>query len=314
MAVAAEVSCGLEVGLDVPHILVPEIWALDYDETLGDTATVMDRLHSVASEFGISSDELLREQHLVESKGRSFNAFTFIKGYLEHQAQGQDRFDTFGQAFLDAPGPHLMFDDAPVLLKCLQDAAAPTPHAILTYGEGTSRADLLFQAVKVAASGYQGRAELTLNRDKGPQIERWFGPNDAYDFMATNARDELVAVFHAQHAILVDDKASSLENLGRRAGGVLLVRPGRPRTPRQGFEVPESVADRAYIAGSLGDIAVSSSYHFAGCSPHSDLSQIVDITGFRPVQASPENPNIYVYPGMSFQELRAAVEDLALPA
>ncbi|MGF7228444.1 MAG: hypothetical protein ACQR33_00475 [Candidatus Saccharibacteria bacterium] len=303
-----ETSCPVALDLDLPHITVPEVWALDYDETLGIGRLASAHLVMVAGRFGILPYELRAHQREVEAQHRSFNAFPYIKARLEEMPDGDARFDAFGQTFLDEPHSDFMFHDADPLLAKLNEGKV-SPYTVLTYGEGTCRADLLYQATKLAASGYYGNAELTTNRDKGPQMDQWVGPNGTYDFIGRDVAGDPIAVFHARNAALVDDKASSLANLQRQAKGALLIRPGEPRTEKQGYELPASVANRSRIVSSLGELTIEKSYENAACTTVEPTAHLLSqIVAFEPAAASPDNLNLYIHPGMSFGEIREAVE------
>jgi len=238
--------------VELPHVHAPYAYVLDYDRTLGDTAAAMDRFYDAAAPFGIDKAVVEEAKSAVENDGGSFSPLALARARL---APIPGAYEQFRQNFIGG-SRSLLYPDTRPLLGDLQSDPV-TPHLVLTAG-----ADLAWQALKLAGSGYTGHAEIVPMRlneagipkadPKGPVLAQWLGQSGTFSFVAM--QDEApVAVYTAEKAVLVDDKADALGGLPEGAQGVLIRRPSEKLLASQKGELPEG----AIVISSLAELQIN---------------------------------------------------------
>jgi hypothetical protein len=217
-------------------IEVPEAWVLDYDRTLGDVSAAMDRLLTVAGQYGIDTAEITAAQAQVEADGGSFDPLAFVETALS-----AEDFAAFSEDFVATEQPALLYSDAQRLLDRLSDNDIPI--VVMTYGTNPQ-----WQRLKLAASGYTGAVKIMDDTDKGRDMEDMRSADGTFDFAAGAAGGR--ATLHAAKLGLVDDKRKSFAHLPADSDGYLIQR--GEQLPSQQGELP----DRVKIIASLDELAI----------------------------------------------------------
>jgi len=195
---------------------------IDFDRTLGDANTSMDRLYLAAGPFGISVQDIREAQQLVENDGGSFNPLSIVEN------RGAD-MEAFSKAFISLDGPPILYDDALPLIQNLDEHGMP--YHVLTYGVSRE-----WQELKLRASGYKGTATIIEHASKGEYMSRWL--NEEGNFSIRDGMN--TPLFQARSLCLVDDKAKAFSSLPPKSDGFLIQRGATQLKSQQG-EVPASV-------------------------------------------------------------------------
>jgi hypothetical protein len=287
--------CPVASDLHLPHIAVPEAYALDMDRTVASVTAGMLRLVEVVADYGVDHAAILTAQRQVEADGGAFSPLGFIR-----QALDESRFASFGQEFLARSEPLTAYPDTLALLDSLDEAEAPW--VVPTYG-----VDPLWQGMKAAAFDPRPKyVEILPNSKKGPHIERWRGPDGTFDFIGTDETGAPTAIYHAEAVVLVDDKLASHYNLPTDCRGMLLQRPEEARLKSQGGIVPEELAGRLTVIENLGQLSVVS-------APQSPALRLAapQTVAFRPAYASqPEGfPGLIVSGSLPFGEMQQIIDE-----
>jgi hypothetical protein len=213
-----------------------ELWALDVDRFLLDTAKAVDVFVTIGSEQGvINPDEITQAQHSIQESGGSFD----VLGYLEGQGVTPESMKHLCLAFAHSgAADELLYTDSQSFLDELKTNNAAT--VLLTYGKRE------WQTAKLFAAGLsEYKRIITPVKRKGELISTWHLEADRY-VAATDAGELLVA----QTVNLGDDKAESFVGLPADCRGYLLQRPGEKALKSQVGEVPANVA----IVRSIAEI------------------------------------------------------------
>ena len=215
------------------EIVVPQLVALDFDRTLGDTAAIMERFYVVAESLGVDLEAIKIAQKEIENDGGSFDPLTFVPEALQEQ---------FKTNFLAIKEPPLLYADASELLEMLQQA--PVPYHVITYGTNPK-----WQELKLLASGYQGSYTVLSHSRKGEEISGWKEASGKFINVIDNIR------YIADSVSLIDDKAVSFTALPVGCTGFLLKR-GEMRANQQGIipqgvQLIESLRELSIVQGRL---------------------------------------------------------------
>lgn len=203
---------------------VPQAVVLDFDRTLGSVEASMARLYSAADAVGLTTADIAEAQKRIEDVSGSFEPLSTVREALD-----EDAYARFKEHFVSAEGPAIMYDDAARLLERLDEAEMP--YVVMTYGVNAE-----WQALKVAASGYKGRAIIMDHTDKGTDMSAMKNEDGVYELHV--GEDESVHV-KADSLCLVDDKAPSFRSLTSDNTGYMIVR-GELKPSQQG-QLPENV-------------------------------------------------------------------------
>ena len=192
--------------LQNPEVLIlpaPQIIALDLDRTLGNVDACMVRFNSVAKSLGINTKENEEKRAETESRGRSFDPYSFIPENLREE---------FDRHFLSADEPPILYDDVnPFLAKLQQNNI---PHLVVTYGVNPD-----WQKLKIAASGFKGNVVIIGHEDKGTEINSWRNPENQFALTDGDQRKIL-----GRSVCLIDDKAKAFKSLPSGCSGFWLQR------------------------------------------------------------------------------------------
>lgn len=251
MAIRADaIDCGVDIGIDLPHLWVPEAYCLDMDRTTLRSDRCLEHLTSLVLDpsYGLDGATILEQQLSTEADGGTYNPTAYLEEHLDPQA-----FDRLGQVFMGISDPTLAYPDAKPLYSALS-ASPGVPHHMLTFGTTAAGHPSLWQGMKAPHSQFDGYVEITSQPDKGPHIETMRGPSGTFDYFGLDELGQPIAVYHAASVVLVDDKALAHTHLPQDCRGYLLMRPEEPRLPSQGTEVPANVADRVQIVRKLSSI------------------------------------------------------------
>lgn len=297
MATYPTPECGVDIGLEVPHIWTAEAVDLDMDRTTIRSQVFLDALMDIAVDpyFGVDARQMSAVQEQTEADGGTYSPIDYLV-----QTLPEDKFAKLGQEFLDSEVPGGIYEDAVPLYVDLHTGQR-IPNIYMTYGVSN-----LWQAMKALRSGYTGYVAITPTSDKGPNIESGRGPQGTFDYVAVDETGSPVAIYHAQRRVLIDDKVKAHKNLPPDCRGYVLIRPDEPRLPSQKGDVPANVQ----AISSLGEVAFDRTVDTYGCN----TAATVDVDALRPFAFKPLNRDGTFLPGLiigqtvSFEDLRAEVE------
>jgi hypothetical protein len=229
----------LTLSPEVPHYSVPELHVIDFDDNISSTKAAIDGLLAVCRQQGlgesINADIIQQAREQAWRRKGSYNILELLEENLAPEVMADVR-----TRYRRGEGGHtLAFDDVVHYANRLSDDPS-TPNFILTYGENVDRyPDGGWQADKILRAHTQGSlppgyAYFMPHSRKGPVLERLHNRvDDTYDMLAFDEDNNLIAMYHAKRAVLIDDRKTSLANAPLNCTTMYMRRADVPATPKQ---------------------------------------------------------------------------------
>lgn len=207
-------------------------FVLDFDRCLGNTTALQSLLEEVVVRLTtITREQMQAAQAATEQSGGSFDTAGYVQEKLREQGEPA-RWDELARHFVtEGRRRDLLEPGARELLDMLREQ--DVPHGIVTYG------GRLWQLAKLEATGLADVPYLiTDTKEKGRMIAQWRHV-DRFRIPTELAPDEPLA---ARALTLVDDKATSFDELPKEADGIYVLPPrGQVQLASQQGEVAANV-------------------------------------------------------------------------